>query len=51
MSLLDLQGMESPAPANGGDGHGSSNSGHSCPSDLSVTLCDGTSDLSVLLCH
>jgi Lanthionine-containing peptide SapB precursor RamS len=50
MALLDLQGMESPAPQDGG-GHGSSNSGHSCPSDLSVTLCDGTSGLSVLICH
>jgi hypothetical protein len=50
MALLDLQGMESPAPEAGG-GHGSSNSGHSCPSDLSVTLCNGTSGLSVLLCH
>ena len=49
MSLLDLQGMESPAPANGGGG--SSNSGHSCPSNLSVTLCEGTSGLSALLCH
>jgi Lanthionine-containing peptide SapB precursor RamS len=49
MALLDLQGMESPAPETGG--HGSSNSGHSCPSDLSVTLCDGTSGLSVLICH
>jgi hypothetical protein len=51
MSLLDLQGMET-APANGGGGGGgSSNSGHSCPSNLSVTLCDGTSGLSVLICH
>jgi hypothetical protein len=50
MSVLDLQGMA--APQGGGDGgHGSSNSGHSCPSDLSVTLCDGTSDISLLLCH
>ncbi|MEV4316641.1 SapB/AmfS family lanthipeptide [Actinocrispum sp. NPDC049592] len=50
MSLLDLQGMESSAPANGGGG-GSSSSGHSCPSNLSVTLCDGSSGLSVLICH
>jgi lanthionine-containing peptide SapB len=50
MALLDLQGMTSPAPENG-NGGGSSNSGHSCPSNLSVTLCDGTSGLSVLICH
>lgn len=50
MSVLDLQGMESTAPQTGGSG-GSSNSGHSCPSNLSVTLCDGSSGLSVLLCH
>jgi hypothetical protein len=49
MSVYDLQGMT--APANGGGGHGSSDSGHSCPSDLSVALCDGTSALSVTLCH
>ena len=51
MSVLDLQGMETSAPMGGDSGHGSSNSGHSCPSDLSVTLCDGTSGLSALLCH
>jgi hypothetical protein len=50
MSVLDLQGMESTAPQNGGGG-GSSNSGHSCPSNLSVALCNGTSGLSVALCH
>jgi hypothetical protein len=50
MSVLDLQGLETEAPQGGG-GHGSSGSGHSCPSDLSVTLCDGTSGLSVLICH
>jgi hypothetical protein len=52
MSVLDLQGMET-APSNGGGGHGggSSNSGNSCPSNLSVTLCGGTSGLSVLICH
>jgi hypothetical protein len=49
MSVLDLQGMEN-APQTGGGG-GSSASGHSCPSNLSVTLCDGTSGLSVLICH
>jgi hypothetical protein len=52
MSVLDLQGMET-APQGGGDSHGggSSASGHSCPSNLSVTLCDGSSGLSVLICH
>jgi Lanthionine-containing peptide SapB precursor RamS len=50
MALLDLQGMET-APANGGGGGGSSASGHSCPSNLSLTLCGGTSGLSVLICH
>lgn len=49
MALLDLQGMEG-APQGGG-GHGSSASGHSCPSNTSVTLCNGTSSLSLLLCH
>jgi len=48
MALLDLQGMEAPALENRG---GSSNSGHSCPSNLSVTLCEGTSGLSVAICH
>jgi hypothetical protein len=52
MSVLDLQGMET-APQGGehGGGGGSSASGHSCPSNLSVTLCDGSSNLSLLLCH
>jgi hypothetical protein len=50
MTLLDLQGMET-APSNDGGGGGSSNSGHSCPSNLSVALCNGTSGLSVALCH
>ncbi|WP_143229398.1 SapB/AmfS family lanthipeptide [Actinophytocola xanthii] len=49
MALLDLQGMDN-APQTGNTG-GSSNSGHSCPSNLSVTLCDGSSGLSVLICH
>jgi hypothetical protein len=49
MSLLDLQGMEA-APQVGHAG-GSSASGHSCPSNLSVTLCGGTSGLSLLICH
>jgi hypothetical protein len=49
MALLDLQGMET-APQNGGGG-GSSASGHSCPSSASITLCDGGSGLSLLLCH
>jgi hypothetical protein len=50
MSILDLQAMEAPQ---GGShcGGGSSASGHSCPSNLSVTLCNGTSGLSVLICH
>lgn len=48
MALLDLQGMET-APQTGGGG--SSASGHSCPSNLSVTLCGGSSGLSVLICH
>jgi hypothetical protein len=47
MALLDLQGMESPAPTNGGGGHG----GHGGNSDLSVTLCNSTSGLSVLICQ
>jgi lanthionine-containing peptide SapB len=50
MALLDLQGMET-APQTGGGGGGSSASGQSCPSNLSVTLCGGTSGLSVLICH
>ena len=51
MSVLDLQGMATPAPQDGGGGGGSSNSGHSCPSDFSITLCDGSSGVSLLLCH
>ena len=52
MALLDLQGMETPQHGGGGShGGGSSASGHSCPSNLSVTLCGGTSGLSVLICH
>lgn len=51
MSILDLQGM-APAPqTGGGGGGGSSASDHSCPSTASLTLCDGTSGLSLLLCH
>ncbi len=50
MSVLDLQGMESATPSNA-NSHGSSGSGHSCPSDLSLTLCGGTSGLSALICH
>ncbi|WP_232014014.1 SapB/AmfS family lanthipeptide [Glycomyces terrestris] len=49
MALLDLQGMDNGAAAT--KGGGSSASGHSCPSNLSATLCGGTSGLSVLLCH
>ncbi|GAB3660319.1 SapB/AmfS family lanthipeptide [Glycomyces tarimensis] len=48
MALLDLQGMESKDEMSAA---GSSASGHSCPSNLSATLCEGTSGLSVLLCH
>lgn len=50
MALLDLQGMTAPE-LNVADFGGSSGSGHSCPSNLSVTLCGGTSGLSVLICH
>ncbi|ADD40247.1 SapB/AmfS family lanthipeptide [Stackebrandtia nassauensis] len=50
MALLDLQGLESPADLSATRG-GSSGSGHSCPSNLSATLCGGTSGLSVLICH
>jgi len=50
MALLDLQGMDN-APQTGGGGGGSGSSGQSCPSNLSVTLCGGTSGLSVLICH
>ncbi len=49
MALLDLQGMDNTPHT--GHGGGSSASGHSCPSNLSVTLCGGTSGLSVLICH
>jgi hypothetical protein len=49
MSVLDLQGMQAaPQTDHGG---GSSNSGHSCPSNLSLTLCNGSSGLSLLICH
>jgi lanthionine-containing peptide SapB len=49
MALLDLQAMEAPIEA---PGNGSSNSGASCGSDLSVALCGGGhgSELSVSLC-
>jgi hypothetical protein len=50
MALLDLQGMDT-APQHGGGGGGSSASGQSCPSSASVTLCGGTSGVSLLLCH
>lgn len=49
MSLLDLQGMTSPVEEM--ELGGSSYSGHSCPSNLSLVLCGGPSGLSVLLCH
>lgn len=48
MALLDLQGMDAAPQTNSG---GSSSSGHSCPSVLSIALCGGTSGLSVLACH
>jgi hypothetical protein len=49
MVLLDLQTMETPSLETGGGG--SSASGHSCGSDVSVTLCGGHgSELSLLLC-
>ncbi|MBW8805295.1 MAG: SapB/AmfS family lanthipeptide [Catenulisporales bacterium] len=51
MTLLDLQGMEETEEFGDASHGGSSASGHSCPSDLSVTLCGGTSALSLLLCH
>jgi lanthionine-containing peptide SapB len=51
MSLLDLQGMETAPQHGGSGGGGSSGSGHSCPSNLSLALCDGSSGLSLLLCH
>jgi hypothetical protein len=49
MALLDLQGLESPTPQgrhSGGCGGG----GCGCPSNLSVAVCDGASNLSLLLC-
>jgi hypothetical protein len=51
MALLDLQGMETPASELAHHGGGSSASGHSCPSGLSVAACGGPSGLSVALCH
>lgn len=47
MALLDLQGLESDAAPQ----TGSSGSGESCPSNLSVALCGGPSGLSVAICH
>jgi hypothetical protein len=51
MAVLDLQGMEAAASELGHNAGKSSASGHSCPSNLSVALCGGTSGLSVALCH
>jgi len=49
MVLLDLQAMTTPAPETAGTG--SSASGHSCGSDVSLTLCGGHgSEASLLLC-
>jgi hypothetical protein len=52
MSILDLQGMETPLPqgGHGGGGNSAGSNGNSCPSDLSVLLCDHDSGLSVTLC-
>jgi hypothetical protein len=50
MALLDLQGMENLELANHDRG-GSSASGHSCPSNVSLALCGGGSGLSLTLCH
>jgi hypothetical protein len=48
MTLLDLQALESPIVDMA---TGSSNSGASCGSDVSITLCGGHgSELSALLC-
>jgi hypothetical protein len=48
MALLDLQAMDAPIVDMA---TGSSASGHSCGSDLSITLCGGHgSELSALLC-
>jgi hypothetical protein len=47
MALLDLQGMQSPAPQGRHSGGGG---GCGCPSNLSVAVCDGASNLSLLLC-
>jgi hypothetical protein len=49
MALLDLQGMETPVAELSATG--SSASGRSCPSNLSVAACGGTSGLSVAICH
>jgi hypothetical protein len=51
MALLDLQGMDNAPQTGGGHGGGSGSSGQSCPSNLSVALCGGTSGLSVIICH
>jgi hypothetical protein len=50
VSVLDLQGMETPAPQTDGGGHSSGSQGHSCPSDVSLLLCDHNSGLSLTLC-
>jgi len=48
MTLLDLQALDSPIVDMA---TGSSNSGASCGSDVSITLCGGHgSELSALLC-
>jgi hypothetical protein len=50
VSVLDLQGMETPAPQTGGGGGSSGSGGHSCPSDVSLLICDHNSGLSLTLC-
>jgi lanthionine-containing peptide SapB len=50
VSVLDLQGMETPAPQTGAGGHSSGSNGHSCPSDVSLLICDHNSGVSLTLC-
>jgi hypothetical protein len=50
MSVLDLQGMTSPAEELGLYGKRPPGGGGSRPSTLSITLCGHNSTLSLLLC-
>jgi hypothetical protein len=50
VSVLDLQGMESTAPQGGGGDASSHSGGTSCPSDVSLLLCDHNSSVSATLC-